>query len=74
MKRFFLSLLAAILLIPVGSADASEDVLRVGMEVNYAPYNFSETNDENGGYPVANSPGEYANGYDVRFAEKLQNI
>ena len=71
MKRFFLSLLAAILLIPVGSAQASEDVLRVGMEVNYAPYNFSETNDENGGYPVANSPGEYANGYDVRFAEKI---
>ena len=57
MKRFFLSLLAAILLIPVGNAHASEDVLRVGMEVNYAPYNFSEVNDKNGGYPVANSPG-----------------
>ena len=71
MKRFVNFLLAIILLFPVGNTYASEDVLRVGMEVNYAPYNFSETDDSNGGMPVANSKGEYANGYDVRFAQKI---
>ena len=71
MKRLLNFLLAIILLFPVGNAHASEDVLRVGMEVNYAPYNFSEVDDKNGGYPVANSNGEYANGYDVKFAENI---
>ena len=71
MKRLVNFLLAIILLFPVGNTYASEDVLRVGMEVNYAPYNFSETDDSNGGVPVSNSKGEYANGYDVRFAQKI---
>lgn len=71
MKKIFKILLAIILIFPVGESFASEDVLRVGMEVNYAPYNFSETSDENGGYPVANSQGEYANGYDVQFAKNI---
>ena len=71
MKRLVNFLLAIILLFPIENTYASEDVLRVGMEVNYAPYNFSETDDSNGGYPVANSPGEYANGYDVRFAQNI---
>lgn len=71
MKRLVKILLALILIFPAGDAFASEDVLRVGMEVNYAPYNFSETDDSNGAYPVANSPGEYANGYDVRFAQNI---
>ena len=73
MKRLFNVLLAIVLLFtPLHMASASEDdTFRVGMEVNYAPFNFSEVNDTNGGYPVANSPGEYANGYDVQFAKKI---
>lgn len=43
----------------------------VGMEVNYAPFNWSQTDDKNGAVPVANSPGEYANGYDVWMAKTL---
>lgn len=52
-------------------ASDGDDVLRVGMEVNYAPFNFSEVDDTNEGIPVANSPGEYANGYDVAIAKKI---
>lgn len=52
-------------------ASEGDDVLRVGMEVNYAPFNFSEVDDTNEGIPVANSPGEYANGYDVAIAKKI---
>lgn len=71
MKKIIYWLLALYLLIPIGPVEASEDVLKVGMEVNYAPYNFSQTDDTNGGYPIANSSGEYANGYDVQFAQKI---
>ncbi|MDD7266972.1 MAG: ABC transporter substrate-binding protein/permease [Lachnospiraceae bacterium] len=48
-----------------------EGVLRVGMEVNYAPFNWSQPDDANGAVPVANSKGEFANGYDVQIAKLL---
>ena len=50
---------------------ASDDVLKVGMEVNYAPFNYSEVDDSNGGVAVKNSPGEYANGYDIVIGKKI---
>ena len=73
LKRFLLSLLVMIMTFAnISFASANEkNVLRVGMEVNYAPYNFSEVDDTNGGVPVKNSPGEYANGYDIAIAKKV---
>ena len=53
------------------AADNKKEVLRIGMEVNYAPFNFSETDDINGGVAIKNSPGEYANGYDIAMAKKI---
>ena len=53
------------------ASDNKKDVLRVGMEVNYAPFNFSEVNQDNGAVPIKNSPGEYANGYDVAIAKRI---
>ncbi|MDO4670771.1 MAG: ABC transporter substrate-binding protein/permease [Aerococcus sp.] len=46
-------------------------VLRVGMEANYNPFNWSQPDDSNGAEPIANSKGEYANGYDVHVARQL---
>ena len=40
-------------------------VLSVGMEANYAPYNWTQTTDAHDGVPISNSTGEYANGYDA---------
>lgn len=48
-----------------------EGVLRVGMEANYAPFNWSQPNADNGALEISNAPGEYANGYDVQIAQKL---
>lgn len=56
---------------PVTSPSLADGVLTVGMEANYAPFNWSQTDDANGAVPIANSPGEYANGYDVWMAKKL---
>lgn len=73
LKRFLLSLLVMIMTFAnISFASSNEkNVLRVGMEVNYAPYNFSEVDDTKGGVPVKNSPGEYANGYDIAIAKKI---
>lgn len=50
---------------------ATPGTLRVGMEANYAPFNWAQTTDENGAVPIANSEGEFANGYDVQIAKKI---
>ncbi len=49
----------------------AEDVLKVGMECNYAPYNWSQTDDSNGAVPIQNVDNMYTNGYDVQVAKKI---
>ena len=70
-RLFLLVLLIFVGLVPSAFASENSNVLRVGMEVNYAPFNFSEVNGDNGGVAVKNSPGEFANGYDVAIAKKI---
>lgn len=54
------------------SIQGTEDgVLTVGMECQYAPYNWTQLNDANGAVPIANNPGSYANGYDVMIAKEI---
>lgn len=50
---------------------ADADVLRVGMECNYAPYNWSQTDDANGAVAIANVDNMYTNGYDVQVAKRI---
>ncbi len=67
-------LLTAMLLtgVAAGCSGAGDrrQVLRVGMECNYAPYNWSQATAANGAVKLSNS-NEYANGYDVMMAQKL---
>ena len=55
----------------VASGLEDSKTLKVGMEANYAPFNWTQTDDSNGAVPISNSSGEYANGYDVQIARKL---
>lgn len=73
MKRFrrFLLAFVFIFVFTTTSSKASEDTFRVGMEVNYAPFNFSQVDDSNGAVAVKNSKGEYANGIDVQTAKMI---
>ena len=48
-----------------------DGILTVGMECNYAPYNWLQSDDSNGAVPISNVPGAYANGYDVMMAKKI---
>lgn len=49
---------------------SNENVLRVGMECAYAPYNWSQSDDSNGAVPIEGT-NEFANGYDVEMAKKV---
>ena len=65
MKRFAIVMLALVLVCT--AAFAAADTLRVGMECNYAPYNWTQSapSDE----AVAIAAGGHADGYDVRIAK-----
>jgi len=52
------------------AAGSEADVLRVGMEADYAPFNWTQMNDLGGAVPLSGSS-EYAGGYDVEIAKKI---
>ena len=78
MKKIIAMILAIIMMMSLaacggnGATTGVEDgVLTVGMECNYAPYNWLQSDDSNGAVPISNVPGAYANGYDVMMAKKI---
>lgn len=80
MRKFISVLLAAAVTLSLGACGSkqddsatSEDVLHVGMECNYAPYNWSQADDSNGAVPIQNVANMYTNGYDVQVAQKIAN-
>lgn len=67
MKKFAVVLLA--LLLAGVSALAAADTLKVGMECNYAPYNWTQSQPSDDAVSIA--AGGYADGYDVRIAKRI---
>lgn len=53
------------------NVSSAAKTLKIGMECDYAPFNWTQNDDKNGGYPIANNAGKYANGYDVQIAFKI---
>lgn len=56
------------LIVMLGSV-AFADTLRVGMECNYAPFNWTQAEDSETAVPIA--AGGFADGYDVRIAQRI---
>ncbi len=52
------------------SSVADDDTFVIGMECNYAPFNWTQTDDSNGAVAIADGSG-YADGYDIRIAKKI---
>ena len=65
-RRIFAVLIAAMLLLSAASAE----VLRVGMECAYAPYNWQQMDQTEYTAPIADGNG-YADGYDVQIALRI---
>lgn len=53
-----------------GSGETEKDTFKVGMEAGYAPFNWTQMNDSNGGVKIDGNA-EYAGGYDVEIAKKI---
>jgi len=68
MKKILSMILASLMLLSCTSAFA-EGTLRVGMECNYAPFNWTQA--EPSEYAVPIEGGGYADGYDVQIARKI---
>lgn len=51
------------------NAKKDSNVLKVAMEANYQPYNWTQTNAANGAVPIDGSQHTFANGYDVKIAK-----
>ncbi|MDO5028484.1 MAG: ABC transporter substrate-binding protein/permease [Bacillota bacterium] len=77
MRRRIYCLLLALLLVSASvfilpsQAKASEDnVLRIGLEAAYPPFNWTQKTAANGAVPIEGSS-DFANGYDVQMARKI---
>lgn len=46
------------------------EVFRIGLEAGYAPFNWTQMNDSNGGVKI-DGAAEYAGGYDVEIAKRI---
>lgn len=66
---FVLALSLAACGAPNSGASGDKQVFRVGMECNYAPFNWTQLDDSNGAVPI--SSGGYAGGYDVEIAKRV---
>ena len=83
MKRLVTLILAVAMMLTLFTScskiDATMDVenvqingqLVVGMECAYAPYNWTTSTPSNTTVPISNSPGSYADGYDVQIAKLI---
>lgn len=77
MKKIVSMLLAATVMLSMAGCGSNgenakdDSVLRVGMECNYAPYNWSQSDESNGAVPIKNVDKMYTNGYDVQVAKKI---
>ncbi|HIU33671.1 MAG TPA: transporter substrate-binding domain-containing protein [Candidatus Pullichristensenella excrementigallinarum] len=68
MKKVFAMILAVLML--VSTAAVAEGTFRVGMECNYAPYNWTQANESDSAVPIEGGMG-YADGYDVQIAKLI---
>ena len=48
-------------------------ILKVGMECGYQPFNWTQFDNSNGAVAIQGKSGQYANGYDVKIAQKIAN-
>lgn len=70
--RFLVALVAFGSVFSTGcNSNSSEDVIRIGMECNYSPFNWTCGTSSDYTLPVYNEAGKYADGYDVQFAKRL---
>ncbi|MBR6088663.1 MAG: transporter substrate-binding domain-containing protein [Anaerolineaceae bacterium] len=72
-KKFFaiIFVVLTVLTVAFGSVFAQDGgTFTVGLECNYAPFNWTQTDDSNGAVPISGGMG-YCGGYDVEIAKHI---
>lgn len=72
-KRIMIVLLITItaIILLAGCTNKTDDkILKVGLEANYAPFNWTQMDDSKGAVKIEGS-NEYAGGYDVEIAKRI---
>ena len=74
MKKLLAALLCIMMILSFAACGAKTDeednVFTVGMECNYAPYNWTQTEETDRSVPIKDGVG-YADGYDVQIAKMI---
>ncbi|MCR4722737.1 MAG: transporter substrate-binding domain-containing protein [Eubacteriales bacterium] len=73
-SKFITALLIISILFSLASCGGNqqqEETIKVGMECNYAPFNWTQSNETATSVPIDSVPGAYADGYDVQMARKI---
>ena len=75
MKKVLSLILTLVLTLSLGLVLAAcgkkKDALVVGMECDYAPFNWTENAKSDTNVPISNVKGAYAEGYDVQMSKKI---
>lgn len=75
MKRFFLLMLVSILTLTLVACNtdqsSNDNVLVVGMEADYPPFNWMETSNNDYNHPLEGLRGSFVAGYDVEVARLI---
>lgn len=58
-------------LFATGCSNQNEETVIIGMECNYAPFNWTAATSSDYTLPIFNEAGKYADGYDIQFAKRL---
>ncbi|MDQ0412864.1 transporter substrate-binding domain-containing protein [Mesobacillus stamsii] len=74
----FLALLLSAMILLAGcgagndsaSGSSDDNTFKIGLEAGYAPFNWTQKDDSNGGVKISGTS-EYAGGYDVEIAKKI---
>ncbi len=53
-----------------GSSAVTEDALVIGLECNYAPFNWTVSTESDHTIAISNQAGSFADGYDIAFAKR----
>lgn len=69
--KLAVGVLATVALVGCGGAKEEQaNTFKIGMEAGYAPYNWTQLTDANGGVKISGSS-EYAGGYDIEIAKRI---
>ncbi|MCL1794092.1 MAG: transporter substrate-binding domain-containing protein [Oscillospiraceae bacterium] len=76
MKKIIVLVLSLVLVsvLFTGCAGLSKEKLRVGMECDYSPFNWTQTDKSNQAIQISNDSTGYAGGYDVQMAKKIADL